>query len=288
MKSYLRWLEQLAAHFPERALPDLESRDVLDFLIHLQKDRKLAGATVNQALCAIRGFYRDHLDRRWKIWNKVKISRAESLPTVLTREEVSLLLETFHDGFYRAFFTLVYHCGMRVSEAANLCPNDIISSRMVIRIRKGKGAKAREVPISPELLQRLRRFWRSHKNPDWLFPGAGRGWKASGISRREMLHDSKKAVGTNTIWNALKAAKIECGLFRKYPALCVHTLRHSYATHLLEAGVSLVQLSALLGHASLKPTLVYLHLTEVSEEKAREALHTLVMPRHGRGRGRKD
>lgn len=288
MKDYLRWLRQLSAHFPERALPDLGSRDVLDFLIHLQQDRKLAGATVNQALCAIRNFYRDHLDRRWKIWSEVKISRAESLPSVLTRKEVNLLLETFHDGFYRAFFTLAYQCGMRVSEAANLRPNDIISSRMVIRIRKGKGAKAREVPISPELLQRLRRFWRSHKNPDWLFPGAGRGWKASGVSRRKMLHDSKKPVGNNTIWNAMKAARIECGLFKKYPTLCVHTLRHSYATHLLEAGVSLVQISALLGHASLKPTLVYLHLTEVSEEKAREALHTLVMPGHGRSRRRKD
>lgn len=278
VKSYLGWVKQLGLHFDKRPLPDLESRYVLDFLIHLQVDRKLAGATVNQALCAIRMFYRDHLGLQWKIWSDVKIAREETLPTVLSRSEVAHLLDTCRCGFYRAFFTLIYQQGMRVSEAANLRPQDIIRDRMVIRIRKGKGAKAREVPLSPRLLERLQLFWCSHRNPQWLFPGAGRGWKASGESRRSMLHRSEKPLSNSTAWNAFKVIKIESGLDKKHPELRIHTLRHSYATHMLEEGVSLRQISALLGHASLKPTLIYLHLTEVSEQKAREALERLAMP----------
>ena len=248
---------------------------MLDFLIHLQDGRKLKANTLNQAVCALRTFYRDHLGKTWKIWAKIKIQRIEPLPHVLTREEVAKLLRTFRDGRYRAYFTLVYQCGLRLSEALHVRPKDIDGERLVLRVNHTKGGKPREVPISPELLVRLRRFWAWHRNPDWLFPAPGRGWKGSGTPLKQALHDSRSPMTHSSVWAAIKVARAECGLSKKHDKICTHTLRHSYATHMLDAGTSLRQISAYLGHTTLKPTLVYLHLTEISETKARDALRTL-------------
>ncbi len=274
-KSYLGWLRQLATHYHWTDIKELSSTQVLDFLIHLQSERDLAPSTVNQALNAVRTFYRDHLDKRWKIWAKVKIKRIEPLPHVLTREEVSRLLSTFRDGRYRAFFTIVYLCGLRLSEAIHIKPKDIDGQRLIIRIKEGKGGRPREVPITAELLGRTRTFWKSHRNPDWLFPAVGRGWKDSGKTLREALYECRKPMSKAGAWAAFNLAKHECGLMKKHEKLTIHTLRHSYATHMLEGGCSMRQVSSYLGHRSLKPTLVYLHLTEISEGIARDALQTL-------------
>lgn len=256
-------------------MPAIDSRQVLEFLVHLQTQRKLAGATLNQAICALRTLYRDHLDKRWKIWAKIKIKRVEPLPHVLTRPEIDKLLNTFHDGRYRAYFTLVYQCGLRMSEALHVRPKDINSKRNVLNVYHTKGGRPRQEPISPQLIVRLRRFWRWHRNPDWLFPGPGRGWNSSGISLRQALHDSRKPMTKASVWAAIKVAKYQSGLMQHHQKICIHTLRHSYATHMLESGASVRQVAAYLGHTTLKPTMVYLHLTEVSEQKARKALATL-------------
>jgi integrase/recombinase XerD len=248
---------------------------VLDFLIHLQDERKLAPSTLNQAVCALRTLYRDHLKLKWTIWKEIKIRREEALPHVLTREEVALLLRTFRDGRYRAYFTIVYQCGLRLSEALSIKPKHINGERLVLLIPKAKGKKAREVPITPRLLKRLRKYWASHRNPDWLFPATGRGWKSSGVTLRQALHRSKRSMTSTSIWQAIKVAKAQCGLDRTHEVLCTHTLRHSFATHMLEGGASVRQVAAYLGHSSLKPVMVYLHLTEISEQKGRDALNTL-------------
>lgn len=185
------------------------------------------------------------------------------------------LLSTFRDNRYKAYFTLVYHCGLRMSEALHIRPKDIDSRRFVLRVKHTKGGKPREVPISPALIFRLRKFWKWHRNPEWLFPGPGRGWKGSRISLKQALHDSQKPMTTSSVWAAIKVAKFESGLMKHHEKVCIHTLRHRYATHMLEAGTSVRQVSAYLGHTTLKPTMVYLHLTQVSEEKARAALATL-------------
>lgn len=220
------WASQLAEHYPDQPLPELDSRQVLDFLLHLQNERKLAAATINQAVCALRTFYRDHLGKSWKIWAKIKIKREEPLPHILTREEVAKLLGTFRDGRYRAYFTLVYQCGLRMSEALHIRPKDIDGKRLVLRVLHTKGGKPREVPISPELLERLRTFWKWHRNPNWLFPGPGRGWKSSGISLRQVLGDSRKPMSKASVWVAIKCAKHECGLMKHHEKVCIHTLRH--------------------------------------------------------------
>ena len=214
---------------------------------------------------------------RWKIWSKIKIKREEPLPHVLTRDEVTKLLRTFRDGRYRAYFTVVYQCGLRLSEALAIKPQHIDSKRLVIRVVNGKGGKQREVPITPELLARLRVFWKSHRNPDWLFPGVGRGWKISGKSLRDAMHEARHHMTKASVWAAIKVAKAESGLSRTHEQVSTHTLRHSYATHMLEGGASVRQVAAYLGHSSLKPVMVYLHLTAVSEEQARVALHTLAV-----------
>lgn len=225
-KTYLGWIRQLAEHLPNRSLPELRSREVLDFLIHLKDERRLKASTLNQAVCALRTLYRDHLGLRWKIWSKIKIKREEPLPHVLTRREVALLLRTFRDGRYRAYFTVVYQCGLRMSEALAIKPQHIDGERLVIRIVDGKGGKQREVPISPELLARLRVFWKSHGNKEWLFPGTGRGWKSSGLSLRDALHRASHHMTKASVWAAIKVAKAECGLSRTHEKLTIHTLRH--------------------------------------------------------------
>lgn len=248
---------------------------VLDFLVHLQDERKLAPATLNQAICGLRTLYRDHLGLDWDIWRKIHIQREEPLPHVLTREEVALFLRTFRDGRYRAFCTVVYQCGLRISEALAIKPRDINGARLVIYIPKSKNHKAREVPITPKLLARLRKFYACHKNPHWLFPGVGSGWNGSDTNLRQAMHRCAKPMNKSAVWTAIKVAKAECGLSKKHEHFSTHTLRHSYGTHMLEGGASVRQVAALLGHSSLKEVIRYLHLTEISEQNARAALDTL-------------
>jgi len=273
---YLGWIRQLADFYPKSSVHRIGKTKVLDFLVHLQHDRKLAPSTLNQAVCSLRTFYRDHLGRDWDIWKKITIKRTEPLPHVLTRAEVSGLLDTFRDGRYRAYFTVVYQCGLRMSEALAIKPKHVDGQRLVIRIVEGKGGWQREVPITAELLQRLRVFWKSHRNPHWLFPGTGRGWnKTCGIPLREAMHQSRHPMTKVSVWAAMKAARTQCGLAHTHQKVTIHTLRHSFATHMLEGGTSVRQVAAYLGHRSLKPTMVYLHLTELSEQQARSSLKTL-------------
>jgi integrase/recombinase XerD len=275
---YLQCIRRLARRYPDTDIVRLGKDDVLDYLIYLQEERKLEGSTVNQAKCALRAFYRDHLGHDWDIWKKIKIRRNEPLPHILSRDEVALLLRTFRDARYRAFCTVVYQCGLRLSEALHIKVTDIDGERLVIRIPHGKGDKAREVPISADLLVRLRNFWKAHCNPVWLFPGTGRGWKGASLTLRQALHACPKPMSKAGVWQAISVAKAECGLARRHEKLCTHTLRHSYATHMIEGGASVRQVAAYLGHSTLKQVMVFLHLTEISEQKARVALATLPMP----------
>lgn len=273
--NYHAWVRQLGQHTAETDLPAFPPSRVLDFLIHLQNERKLAPATLNQAVCGLRTLYRDHLGLDWDIWKKIHIKRDEPLPHVLTRDEVAKLLRTFRDGRYRAFFTVVYQCGLRLGEALAIKPRHINGERLVILIPKTKNHKAREVPITPKLLARLRKFYAFHKNPEWLFPGVGKGVNDSSVSMSEAMRRCPNAMNRSTVWNAIRLAAAESGLSKKHEHISTHTLRHSYGTHMLEGGASVRQVAAYLGHSTLKEVMRYLHLTEISESKGREALATL-------------
>ena len=277
---YLAWARQLQQAFPRRHVTKLRESEVLDFLISLRHERKLKDSTINQAVCALRTLYRDHLGRDWKGWKSIKIRREEPLPNVLSREEVGRFLSAVREGRFLAIFTLMYHCGLRLSEATHLKPGHIDSSRRVLRVVGGKGNKDREVPITDELICRLREFWKIHRNPEWMFPATGRGRNRKGMTLASAMRRSDKPMSTSSVQSAMRATVLSLGLDRRHgrrPVTC-HTLRHCFATHLLDAGVSVRLVSEFLGHASLKPTLVYLHLTEVSESKAREVLAKFPAP----------
>jgi len=273
-KTYLNWLRQLARHCGPLLPENLEESEVLDFLISLRTVRELKDSTVNQAVCALRAFYRDHLGREWEGWNKIKIRRAQPLPNILSREQVAKLLGAVHESRFRAVFTVMYHCGLRLSEATHVKPGHIDSARGVLRVENAKGGKERDVPISAQLVERLRRFWKAHRNREWLFPGVGRRWKTSQFTKAEAMGRCAQPMSTASVQNAMRMTVVSLG-WRKgggKRAITCHSLRHCYATHLLDAGVSIRLVSQYLGHSSLIPTMVYLHLTEVSESKAREVL----------------
>jgi integrase/recombinase XerD len=269
-ETYLRWVERLGEYYhPDGpGLLRLSERQVLDYLIYLRDEQALAASTVNQALVPIRILYRDVLEREWKLWSQFELQRREPLPVVLTRDEVHDVLSAVHEGRFRAVLALTYHCGLRLSEALRLKPEDLDAKRGVVRVRRGKGGKPREVPICMSMIRRLRDFWRHHRNPDWLFPGVGRGWKQKGLTQGEAMGASKKPMSSSAVQMAMRIIR-ESSRVKKH--FTVHTLRHSFATHLLEDGVSIRQVSRYLGHSDLKSTLVYLHVTELSEEGGRKA-----------------
>jgi integrase len=264
---YLRQVRKLAEHYPDRSLKQLTERQVFDYLIFRRDQQKLRPSTLNQAVVALRMFYQGFLQRDWQLWGQFTIRRDQPLPVVLTREETRRLLGSIRSGRFKAVLSLIHHCGLRVGEAVRLRPTDIDASRAVVRILDGKGGKNREVPIAPAMIERLRHFWRAHRNRQWLFPGVGRGWKDRFRSLCAAMGAARKPMSVSSLQNAMRLATASCGLKKK--ATC-HTLRHSFATHLLEDGVSIRQVSDYLGHATLQSTLIYLHLTEVSNARGRQ------------------
>ena len=270
---YLRQVRKLATHYAGRELDRIKEREVFDYLIHLRDVEKLRPSTLNQAAVALRMFFRDFAGLNWVLWEQFTIRRDQPLPVVLTRAEARQLLRSVRSGRFLAVLTLIYHCGLRVGEAVALKPSHIDAARGILRIVNGKGGKMREVPISPVMIAKLRKYWCFHRNPDWLFPGVGRGWKERTRSLALAMGQARHPMSVPSVQNALRMILPASGI--KKNATC-HTLRHSFATHLLEDGVSIRQVSTYLGHANLNSTLVYLHVTEISDSRGREAQQRLL------------
>ena len=240
------------ADFIEKPLDRATVEDVRSFQLHLIRERKLAYSTFNQAVCALRFLYTHTIRVPWPVTMVPFGKRPKKLPTVLGRQEVDRLIQCTANHKHRTFLMTLYSAGLRFSEAAHLKIHDIDSTRMQIRVASGKGSKERLVPLSPRLLNELRVYWLKHRPTDFLFPGKVPG----------------KPYADTTIRKAMKEAAVKAGIRRRvYP----HVLRHSYATGLLEAGVDLLTISKLLGHASFITTMVYLHCR-------REHLHSAPSP----------
>jgi site-specific recombinase XerD len=269
--SYVHWVLAIAKHFSVLCPALLSEPQVLEFLHHLQQQRGLKGSTLNQAVCALRAFYRDHLKRQgWTCWGDIKIKRSYPLPVVLSRGEVSQLLSVVCEPRFQALFSLIYHTGLRADEAACIEVSHLDRRRGVLRVMKGKGGKVREVPMTPEMFDRLGAWWLRHRNPRYLFPGTGQGWNQKGMSKYEAMGKATHPMSSSSIQMAMRAAVTSSGLTKK--GITTHTLRHSYATHLVEENVPLRQVQAYMGHHSIEVTAIYLHLTEVSETKAQDAI----------------
>jgi integrase/recombinase XerD len=182
------------------------------------------------------------------------------LPAILSQEDVTKLIEASGSLMHRAMLMTLYATGMRRTEAANLKVADIDSKRMVIHVRQGKGRRDRDIPLSSKLLEVLREYWRWMKPKTYLFPGTRNGWRAD------------VPISPKMMWVACREAAVRAGLD---PRISPHCLRHSYATHLLEAGTDIYTIQKLLGHADLKHTVVYLHLSRVHLHSAASPLDAL-------------
>lgn len=228
------------ADFTKKPLDQVTAEDVRSFQLYLIDNKNLAYSSFNQAVCALRFLYTHSIRVPWPVTMVPFGKRPKTLPVVLGRQEVDELLRCTKNLKQRTFLTALYATGMRFSEAANLRIADIDSQRMQIHIRHGKGAKDRQVPLSPRLLTELRVYWLAYKPERLLFPGN--------------LPD--KPYNSTSILKAIKKAAVLAKIRKR---VSPHTLRHSYATGLLEAGVDLLTISKLLGHASFTTTMIYLH-----------------------------
>lgn len=270
---YLRFVRKLATrHGGDPAL--LDEAAVRAHLLRLKDEHHYSPSSMRTAVAAMRAYYGLHLGRDWKLFDLVRSPSAQKLPVVLTRAEVARLFATVREPRFRTLFRLIYACGLRIGEAVTLEVQDLREPGRV-HIREAKGNKERYVPLPPAMLAELRAFWKTHRHPRWIFPGVGRGWREQ-PEQVAQLGRAIEPLGVGSVQHCLRQTRVQAGLPRE---TVVHTLRHSYATHLLEEGVSIRLISAYLGHGSLETTLIYTHLTAVNEASVREAVARLLDPR---------
>lgn len=205
------------------------------------------------------------LKRDWHTLSLIYAKREQRLPTVLSTKEVWTILNAVRTPQNKAYLTTVYSCGLRLHETLYLQVSDIDSDRMRIHVHRGKGAKDRYVPLPESTLNILRNYWKQHRNSAWIFPRLGRSGKEGPTATIPMNKSS--------VQGALRRVLAQLN-FRK--RISIHTLRHSYATHLLEAGVNIRRIQQYLGHHSLNSTMVYLHLTTQGHEHAYGIINTLM------------
>ena len=229
------------AQFLGKSPLEATAEDVRSFQLHMIDVRKLKWSSFNQAVCGLRCFFKTTCPQSWHVDMIPFGKRPKKLPAVLSGEEVNLLLSCVKCHKHRTFLVLQYACGLRLNEAAHLKISDIDSQRMQIRVDCGKGQKTRIVPMAPRLLAALREYWIAYRPEVYLFPG----------------RTPDIPLKPTTIQKMFKVAAKDAGILKN---VTPHTLRHSYATGLLEAGVDLLAISRLLGHASFSTTMVYLHV----------------------------
>jgi site-specific recombinase XerD len=244
--AYIHALKELAAYY-HRPPDQLGPKEISQFQLHLLRDRRLSPQTVKQHMAAMRFFFVHTLKRHYPPGEFRYPKTPQRLPIILSQEEVRRMIDAATNLLHRTLLMTLYSTGMRRAELIRLKVSDIDSQRMVIHIRQGKGSKDRDVPLSPKLLETLREYWRWMKPQSYLFPG-----------QRER-RTKNLPLSTKAVYLACREAACRAGI-RKIVG--PHTLRHSFATHLLESGADLHTIQLLLGHADLRHTVVYLHLSQ--------------------------
>jgi len=262
--SYVRAVRQLAEHYAKP--PDQISQEELrQYLLHLHNVRRLSASSFTIALCGIKFCFEHTLGREWAVLDLARPPREKKLPVVLSTAEVRQVLGGLRQERYRVCLGTIYACGLRLQEGVRLQIRDIDSDRMVVHVRQGKGGQDRYVPLPQGLLEMLRRYWFTHRHTRWLFPAPTRAGVPPATATQPM--------SPSGVQRAFRAALQESGIQK---AASVHTLRHSYATHLLEAGVNLRIIQAYLGHRSPQSTAIYTHLTRKVEDLAVESINQVM------------
>lgn len=256
INSYVKCIETLAVHYHRS--PDLVSDEQLRAYLHerLTKD-DLSRSWLNQFISALKVFYSEVLKRDWKRMDIPRPRKQRKLPVVLSKEEVKQVMDVTSNVKHRALLMLIYSAGLRLGEARRLKAADIDSHRMLVRVQQAKGFKDRYTILSPKALELLREYWKKYRPAVWLF------------ETRRGKQMSERAVGI-----AFKKALQKAGVQKQ---MGVHALRHSFATHLLEQGVSLPLIQKLLGHRSLKTTSVYLHVQNYSVHAVKSPLDSIAI-----------
>jgi integrase len=261
---YVQAVKQLAQHYGKS--PELITAEELrQYFLHLRNVRQVSPSTFKIALCASKFCFRQTLGRPWPVLELVHPPREKKLPVVLSPAEVHQILRCVHLPLYRACLGTIYSCGLRLAEGVHLQVRDVDSGRMVLHVHHGKGAQDRYAPLPQTTLQQLRLFWRTHRNPLWFFPPRA----PAGESRAAPT----QPIDLRSVQRAFQAARQESGITK--PAT-VHSLRHAYATHLLEAGVGLRLIQAYRGHSSPQTTARYTHLTQRADDRAASTINQLM------------
>ena len=252
---YLNAVEQLAAHY-HRSPDQLSEQELRDYFTYLIKKRQLADSTLRTQIFAVKFLYTKTLQKPWPTLKLLRARKREKLPVVLDPDEAKRLLAVERSPVARMCATLMYCCGLRISEGLNLKVTDIDSERMVLIVRSGKGNKDRHIPLPRRTLELLRAYWREYRPKTWLF---------TTLDGRQMADHSVRYF--------LKKARRDSGIQKR---ISPHTLRHSYATNLMAQGVDVRVIQVLLGHRSLKTTTIYLHMTTSVMRSAQDAINDLM------------
>jgi integrase/recombinase XerD len=262
---YVAAVRQLAEHY-HRSPTQITEEDLRQYFLYLANEKQVARATATIALCGIRFFYTHTLQREWTTLRLVRPRRERKLPVVLSREEVRQILQALRSPIYRACLTTIYAGGLRLLEGARLQVTQVDSARLQLHIH-GKGGKDRYVPLAAPTLALLRTHWQTHRSPIWLFVAPPRRGMPVGVV------SPVGPVTRSSLQSAFVRARRAAGIPKR---ASVHTLRHSFATHLLEAGVNLRIIQEILGHGSARTTQIYTHLTQEVRATLTDPLTALV------------
>jgi site-specific recombinase XerD len=265
---YIFAVRQLAEHYGKS--PDkITEEELRDYFLYVKNVKKWCRGTSTVAMCAIKFFYVNTLKRDWPTLHFIRAEREKKLPVILSPDEVRRILSNVGLLHYRACLTTIYSCGLRLQEGIHLKVHDIDSSRGLIHVRGGKGNKDRYVPLPERTLQLMREQWKTHRCPTWVFPTIERKRKNAWANTGQ----TPQPIGRFSVWAVFKRALEKSNINKN---ACVHTLRHSYATHLLEAGVNLRLIQEYLGHRTPASTTIYTHLTAKTVDGAIRSINELM------------
>jgi integrase/recombinase XerD len=264
-QAYVREV-RLLSKFYNKSPKRISEAELQKYFLHRKNVDHLAPNSMRICYSGIRFFYQHVLKRDWHTLSLIRAETEHRLPTVLSIQEIRRLLQVTTPLHNQVYFTTLYSLGLRLQEGLYLQIFDIDAQRMMVHVHRGKGAKDRYVPLPQDTLILLRRYWATHRNPTWLFPATGRDQK--------QMSTATEPMSRNSVQGAFRKAKQRARITKLGVAL--HTLRHSYATHLLEAGVNLRLIQLYLGHTRLETTMVYLHLTRKGHEDAYQRINSLM------------
>lgn len=263
-ETYSYRVEKLIDYF-NKSPEEISDDELREYFLYLQNTKKYSRATMTIALCGIKFFYEKTLNTKFDVLNIVRPKRGCKLPVVLSREEVRVILKNIRVLRHRACLTFIYSCGLRLKEGVGLKVNQIDSKRMLIHIREAKGNHDRYVPLPMSTLQLLRLHYKTHRNPLYVFPAPGRGGNNESTSTKPLPDSSIQTV--------FKKSLREMHINKD---ASVHTLRHSYATHLLEDGTDIRIIQEYLGHRSIRTTMIYTQLTPLIMNNTYDRINLLM------------